>query len=72
MRGEHIAPFALLPALLGLREITAIRGTLKSCLQDAAPPVSLRAVCGPFLDDFRYDADIQELLEQLNDGALPH
>jgi serine/threonine protein kinase/Flp pilus assembly protein TadD len=71
MRGEHIAPFALLPALLGLREINAIRGTLKSCLQDATPPVSLRAVCGPFLDDFRYDADIQDLLEQLYDGAHP-
>ena len=46
MRGEHIAPFALLPALLGLREITAIRGTLKSCLQ-----VSRRQFrCGPCAD----------------------
>ena len=64
-------PVAQLAVFLGLQDVTAIRGALEACVADATPVQQLRTVCGPFLDQFRGDPQIDRLLDRLYDGARP-
>jgi serine/threonine-protein kinase len=68
-RGEYVMPVAQLTVSTGLGDIGAIRSALNACITDATPAQPLRTVCGPFLDGFRTDREIDRLLDQLYDGA---
>jgi serine/threonine-protein kinase len=70
-RGEYVMPVAQLMVSTGLGDMAAIRSALDACLADATPAQPVRTVCGPFLDEFRTDREIDRLLDQLYDGARP-
>jgi serine/threonine-protein kinase len=70
-RGEYITPLTQLSVSLGLREVVGIRTALAACVADQTPVQPLRTVCGPFLDQFRNDREIDRLLTLMYDGARP-
>jgi serine/threonine protein kinase len=64
-RGEYIPAFAPLTVLTGLGDLPAIRQALTTTVAETAPPLTLRATSGHFLDEFRSDPEINRLLVEL-------
>ncbi len=64
-RGEYIPAFAPLTILTGLGDVPAIRQALATTIAETAPPLTLRATAGHFLDEFRSDPEINRLLFEL-------
>ncbi len=64
-RGEYIPAFAPLTVLTGLGDLPAIRQALTTTVAQTAPPLTLRATAGHFLDEFRSDPEINRLLVEL-------
>ena len=64
-RGEFIPAFAPLTVLTGLGDLPAIRQALTTTVAETAPPLTLRATSGHFLDEFRSDPEINRLLVEL-------
>jgi Tfp pilus assembly protein PilF len=70
-RGEYIAPFSQVQFALGRADGALIRHALEECFTDPTPFGPLRALVGPFLDAWRTDVAIDDLLLRLGDGVRP-
>jgi serine/threonine protein kinase/tetratricopeptide (TPR) repeat protein len=69
--GEYIAPFSQVQFAIGRADGALIRHALGECFTDPTPFGPLRALVGPFLDAWRTDKAIDELLQRLGDGVRP-
>jgi hypothetical protein len=56
---------------VALHDVDAVRESLRACIADEAPLLTLQAWSGPELDALRTDPEIDRLLDQLYDGARP-
>ncbi len=65
--GEYIAPFGRLTINVGLGDESEIRRLLEACLADCTPPLSIAASCGPFLEAYRTDPEINRLIDTIFD-----
>jgi len=65
VRGEYVPATALLSVHVGLGDLAAIRRALSQSLAESTPPFAIRAYCGPFLEAYRGDSEIQQLLSDL-------
>ena len=70
-RGEYVAPFGRLPIHVGLGDASEIRRLLEACIADRTAPLSLAASCGPFLEAYRTDPEINRLLDAILDRPAP-
>jgi hypothetical protein len=70
-RDEYIASFSQVQFAIGRADGTLIRRALEECFTDPTPFGPLRALVGPFLDAWRTDGAIDELLLRLGDGVRP-
>jgi hypothetical protein len=70
-RGEYIVPAARLSVHLGLGDIAAVRAALTACVDGGAAPLSVASTSRRLVDGYRSDAEIDRLLDRLNDGARP-
>jgi tetratricopeptide (TPR) repeat protein len=70
-RGEYITPLSKVRFALGRGDGGLIRRALEDCLADNTSFASLRTSVGPFLDAWRTDGAIDELLLRLGDGVRP-
>jgi TolB-like protein len=68
IRGEYIAPFGPLTINVGLDDESEIRRLLEACVADRTPPLSIAATCGPFLDAYRKDREINRLIDTIFDA----
>ena len=64
-RGEYLPTFARLTVNVGLGDLPGIRGALANAVAEPTPPVSVRVICGRFLEAFRSDAEIDRLHHKL-------
>jgi serine/threonine protein kinase len=64
-RGEYIPAFAPLTVITGLGDLPAIRQALSATVAETAPPLTLRATAGHFLEALRSDPEIDRLLLEL-------
>ena len=60
-RGEYVAPCARLAIAIGLDDATSIRGGLTACVDDATTAATVKVSCGPFLERYRTDSEIDAL-----------
>jgi len=67
-RGEYVAPCARLAIAIGLDDITGIRGALTACVDDTTPAATVKVVCGPFLERYRSDSEIDSLCDRIYRG----
>jgi adenylate cyclase len=65
------SPTAPLAIQVALHDVDAVRESLRACIADEAPLLTLQAWSGPELDALRTDPEIDRLLDQLYDGARP-
>jgi tetratricopeptide (TPR) repeat protein len=70
-RGEYITPVSRVALAMARNDSALIRPALEDCLADNAPFASLRGIGGRFLDAWRTDSAIDELLLRLGDGVRP-
>jgi Flp pilus assembly protein TadD len=64
-RGEYVAPCARLAIAIGLDDITGIRTALTACVDDTTPANTVKVVCGPFLERYRSDSEIDSLCNRI-------
>jgi hypothetical protein len=67
-RGEYVAPCARLAIAIGLEDITGIRAALTACVDDTTPAPTVKVVCGPFLERYRGDSEIDSLCGRIYRG----
>ena len=60
--GEHVPAWTSLCIYAGLNDLLAVRRTLAQVVAEQTPPFSLRACCGPNLDAFRSDPEVDRML----------
>ena len=70
-RREYVTPASFVLFGVGRGDGALIRCALEDCVADHMPFTSLRIVGGPFLDTWRTDVTIDELLQRLGDGVPP-
>jgi len=70
-RGEYVSPMAALTIHVMMGSLDLVKLSLRACVDDATPPLILRAILGRELDAMRSDAEIDRLLDELYDGARP-
>ncbi len=46
-----------------------MRAALEACVTDRPAPLSIKSTCGPWLDAYRRDGEIDRLLESLYNGT---
>ena len=66
-RGEYIAPFGRLAINVGLGDESEMRRLLQACVVDRTPPLSIAATCGPLLQAYRTDSEINRLIDTIFD-----
>lgn len=66
-RGEYIPTRALLHIYVGQGDLPAIRRTLSDALAEGLPPFVFRTTSSPFLEAYRGDREINDLLSKLYD-----
>ena len=64
-RGEYVPAFAPLSISVGQGDLPAIRLWLSKAVTQAAVPFQLRLFCGPLLEAFRNDPEVDRLLLEL-------
>jgi tetratricopeptide (TPR) repeat protein len=64
-RGEYVPAFTRLAIYVGQGDLSAIRRTLSSVVDEATAPFTLSATYGPFLQSFRSDPEVDRLLSEL-------
>ena len=64
-RGEYVPTLSLLAICVGQGDLPAIRRTLSKVVAEAEPPLVVRATSGPFLETYRSDPEIDQLLFDL-------
>ena len=64
-RGEYIPPTAALAIFVGQRDIPGIRGAFAKIVAEGGPPLTVRVLCGEFLESFRTDPEIDRLHREL-------
>ncbi len=64
-RGEYIPPTAALAIHVGQRNIPGIRNALAKIVAEGGPPLTVRVLCGEFLEAFRTDTEIDRLHREL-------
>ena len=67
-RGEYVAPCARLAIAIGLDDISGIRGGLAACVDDTTPGNTVKVVCGPVLERYRSDSEIDSLCGRIYRG----
>ena len=67
-RGEYVAPCARLAIAIGLDDTTGIRGALTACVDDTTPAPTVKVSCGPFLERYRSDPEIDSLCGRIYRG----
>jgi serine/threonine-protein kinase len=70
-RPEYITPLSLVQFAVGRGDSARIQQALESCLTDNVSFGTLRGYAGPFLDQWRTDVAVDELLQRLGDGVRP-
>jgi tetratricopeptide (TPR) repeat protein len=60
-RGEYIPAFSRLAIYVGLGDLAGIRRALSRAIAEADAPLTVRVICGRFLEKFRYDPEIDRL-----------
>jgi TolB-like protein len=60
--GEYVPAFTSLYIHLGLGDVPEIREALSKTVAEAAPPFTTSVMCGPFLEPFRADSEIERFL----------
>jgi hypothetical protein len=68
-RGEYVAPCARLAIAIGLDDLTAIRSALTACVDDATPGNTVKVVCGPILERYRSDSEVDSLCGRIYRGS---
>ncbi|HXH67726.1 MAG TPA: protein kinase [Candidatus Limnocylindrales bacterium] len=64
-RGEYVPAFAPLCIYLGMGNVSEIRRTFASAIEEAVPPLTVRVTGGHFLEAFRSDPQIDKLHREL-------
>ena len=64
-------PVTSLLIAVGRDDRDGILMALNRCVEDATPPLTILATCGPELDALRRDIEIDRMLDVLYDGARP-
>jgi len=67
-RGEYVAPCARLAIAVGLEDITGIHAALTACVDDTTSANTVKVVCGPPLERFRTDSEIDSLCNRIYRG----
>jgi len=67
-RGEYVAPCARLAIAIGLDDISGIRGGLAACVDDTTPGNTVKVVCGPILERYRSDSEVDSLCGRIYRG----
>ena len=70
-RGEFIPAFSRLCVYVGLGDVDGVRRELTMAVAEVTPPFSLWVTSGPFLAEFRTDADVARLLDAWDRGDDP-
>jgi serine/threonine protein kinase/tetratricopeptide (TPR) repeat protein len=65
-RGEYVPAFTRLAILTGLGDLPPIRHALAATVAETAPPLTLRATAGYFLEALRSDPEVNRLLLELD------
>jgi hypothetical protein len=63
--GEYVPTFARLGVYVGLRDEVSIRRELAKAMEERVTAMHLKLVCGRFLDEFRRDAEIDRMLNEI-------
>jgi eukaryotic-like serine/threonine-protein kinase len=63
--GEYVPAFARLGVYVGLRDEASIRRELAKAMEEKVTATHLKLVCGRFLDEFRRDAEIDRMLNEI-------
>ena len=66
-RGEYIAPIGPLTINVGLGNQSEVRRLLEACVADRTPRLSIASTCGPFLEAYRTDPEINRLIDTIFD-----
>jgi TolB-like protein len=66
-RGEYVPRRALFHIYVGQGDLPAIRSMLSDALEEGLPPSVLRTTSSPFLEVYRSDREIDELLSKFYD-----
>jgi TolB-like protein/tRNA A-37 threonylcarbamoyl transferase component Bud32/Tfp pilus assembly protein PilF len=64
-RGEYVSAHSLLAIYVGQGDVLAIRRTLSQTIAAATPPMLVHVTSGPFLEAYRSDREIDQLLFDL-------
>jgi len=67
-RGEYVAPCARLAIAIGLDDMSGIRGGLTACVDDTTPGNTVKVVCGPILERYRSDSEVDSLCGRIYRG----
>ena len=70
-RGEFIPAFSRLGVYVGLGDVDGVRRELTKAVAEVTPPFSLWVTSGPFLAEFRTDAEVARLLDAWDRGDAP-
>jgi hypothetical protein len=53
---------------IGLDDMTGIRGALTACVDDTTPANTVKVVCGPILERYRTDSEVDSLCRRIYRG----